>query len=170
MKMRRRCEGTTLTELMVTVGIIAVVSGLAYTGYHAFLKKTNLRESSYLLSQDLQSIRERAMSLGVPHIVFFDRNNDLYRAFRRDTVVLERHLRGEVSFSILEGVTEGACNSGEDPVYPVSFEGDTLIFYGSGDATPGSVYLSDGRSQMAIYVNPLGMVNLCSWYGGAWHD
>lgn len=170
MKYKRRCEGFTLIELMVTVGIIAVVSGLAFTGYQAFVKANNLNQSTYLLSQDLEAVRERALSLGIDHYVVFYENDKIYRAFRRDTLVLERRLGGSVSFSIIDGVTEGACSCQENPSEPVTFQGDTLIFFGRGTASPGCVYLSDGKKQMAVYVNPLGRVEECSWYGGEWHE
>jgi prepilin-type N-terminal cleavage/methylation domain-containing protein len=170
MKSKRRCEGFTLTELMVTVGIVAVVSSLAFTGYHSFMKAHNLTQSVYMLSQDLEAVRERALSLGIDHVVIFDEENGIYRAFRRDTMILDRRLKNGVSFSLLTGVSEPACDCSDSSLVPVTFPGDTLTFWGRGAATPGCVYISDGKRQMAIYVNPLGKVGVCSFFGGVWHE
>jgi len=170
MKSKRRCEGITLTELMVTVGIVAVVSGLAFTGYHAFMKAHNLSQSAYLLSQDLEAIRERALSLGIDHFVVFYEDNGIYRAFRRDTMILERRLKSGVSFSLLADISEPACDCSDSSLVPITFPGDTLTFFGRGAATQGCIYISDGEKQMAIIVNPLGKVGVCSWFGGEWHE
>ncbi len=170
MKRFWRLEGFTLTELMVTLGIVAVVSGLAFTGYYAFVKSHNLYQETYILYQDLESIRERALSLGVQHVVVFDTESGTYRALRRDTLILERTLRGGVSFSLLDEIQSGGCGCETQALTPITFENDTLIFTGRGTATPGCIYLSDGKKQTAIFVNPLGKIKICRFYGGSWHE
>jgi Tfp pilus assembly protein FimT len=155
---------------MVAVAIIAVVGGLAFTSYRLFVKGARLGEALYLLSQDLQSVRERAIATGIDHRVFFDIADKRYVAFRGDTIVLERRLPKGVDFSVLDGVNVGACNVGGVPTSPVTFPQDTLTFYSTGEATEGAIYLSDGRSQVALYVNPLGRIGVCLWEEGSWHE
>jgi len=166
----RRLEGHTLTETVVALGIVAIVSGLAFTGYQLIVEGAHLQGTVYLLSQDLQYVRERALSTGVDYWVYFDISHSRYVAFKGDTIVLERNLQRGVTFSILDDVNSGACNLGEVPDYPVTFPGDSLVFYRDGEATEGSLYLSDGRSQVAIYINPLGRIAVCLWDGGTWHE
>lgn len=66
---RRRLRGFTLAEIMVTVGIAAVLAGFAAPNLKSFLQKTKLNQITGNLQASLQLARSEAIKMNRPVIV-----------------------------------------------------------------------------------------------------
>lgn len=85
--MRRRLRderGFTLMELMTTLGVVAVLLGIAIPTIQFQIARQELRSAAREVSQVLRAARDSAVNEQVPRYVLFDPATDSYQVFRFD--------------------------------------------------------------------------------------
>ena len=76
-------NGYTLIELMVVVGIIALLLGLSLNGLDILLQWNKLNTAAALLSSELKSAQSRAFYEGVYYKLQFWPSLDRYRIYKQ---------------------------------------------------------------------------------------
>ena len=74
----RKNSGFTLAELMVTIGIIAIVAAIAIPGYLSWLPDHRLRSAVMDLEGNIQWTRLQAIKNNRTWAVIFDQANNIY--------------------------------------------------------------------------------------------
>ena len=77
----RNNSGMTIIELMVVIGILAILAGIAIPGFIGWLPNYRLRSASYEVQSTLQNAKLRAIRENAIVRVNFDFGNDTYVAF-----------------------------------------------------------------------------------------
>jgi prepilin-type N-terminal cleavage/methylation domain-containing protein len=77
----RNNSGMTIIELMVVIGILAILAGIAIPGFIGWLPNYRLRSASDDLQSTLQNAKLRAIRENAIVRVNFDFGNDTYVAF-----------------------------------------------------------------------------------------
>ena len=115
----RKNSGFTITELMVTIAVIAILASLAIPNFIAWLPNYRLRSGAEEIQSTLQFARLTAIKRNATTKVSFDTANETYRAF----VVGGQTIRG------------GRMPAGID-IDSTDFGGDSVEFNSRGIATP----------------------------------
>ncbi len=76
----RKNSGYTLTELMVTIAVIAILASLAIPNFIAWLPNYRLRSGAEEIQSTLQLARVTAIKENATATVTFDTANETYRA------------------------------------------------------------------------------------------
>lgn len=85
LRLLRDTTGFTMTEVMVVISLVAIMSGIGYSGFTSWRKKEQLRAAAYQLSGDLAEYRQRAIEKHVSYgftftasgyTIFVDSNNN----------------------------------------------------------------------------------------------
>jgi type IV fimbrial biogenesis protein FimT len=119
MEIMRKNSGFTITELMVTIAVIAILASLAIPNFIAWLPNYRLRSGTEEIQSTLQFARLTAIKRNATATVTFDIANETYRAF----VVGGQTIRG------------GRMPAGID-IDSTDFGGDSVEFNSRGIATP----------------------------------
>jgi prepilin-type N-terminal cleavage/methylation domain-containing protein len=86
-------KGYTLIELMVVVGIIALLLGLSLNGLNNLIQWNKLNVAAALLSSELKNTQSKAFYEGVYYKIEFWEPLDRYRIFKQneliDDIILE---------------------------------------------------------------------------------
>ena len=82
-----RNKGYTLIELMVVVGIIALLLGLSLNGLDNLIQWNKLNTAAALLSSELKNIQSRAFYEGVWYKIEFLPPLDRYRIYRETELI-----------------------------------------------------------------------------------
>ncbi len=145
--------GFTLVEIMVVVGIIAVVSGIAAANIVASMPMRRLEQSQFQLLSDLRSARMESVTRSVPVTVTFNNSARSYTIWvdRDSDNVVDS---GESTTSTLAEMVGGTMSA-----YPTSgkfmpngtFQSSYLYAY---------VYLYSSAGYKYIYVFPSGQVDM----------
>jgi prepilin-type N-terminal cleavage/methylation domain-containing protein len=170
----RRCRGFSLTELTATLAILAVTAMLSIPAAAEISRQLTMRAACNEIAAIFTRARAMAVfehrdvgirwtSLGgdVTFAVYQDMNGNgvLTEEIRKGIDVLvegpvsmKRRYPG-ISFSFLPGFT--ALDPNGDPIGnlsdPIKFgRSDICTFTPLGNASPGSIYLSNGRNRQAI--------------------
>ncbi len=77
----RNDSGLTLIELMVVIGILAILAGIAIPSFIGWLPNYRLRSAADEVQSTLQNARLRAVRENAIVTVIFDINNENYLAF-----------------------------------------------------------------------------------------
>ena len=80
MKIMHKNSGFTLTELMVTIAIVAILASLAIPNFIAWLPNYRLRSGAEEIQSTLQFARITAIKRNATATVAFDIANETYRA------------------------------------------------------------------------------------------
>ncbi len=72
---KRKSEGFTLLEMMIVIGILAILSALAIITYRSQINTIHLGNDSRALNGTLQLAKMKAMSTGMPYGVAFQRGD-----------------------------------------------------------------------------------------------
>jgi type IV fimbrial biogenesis protein FimT len=80
MEIMHKNSGFTITELMITIAIIAILASLAIPNFIAWLPNYRLRSGAEEIQSTLQFARVRAIKQNAPARVSFDIANETYLA------------------------------------------------------------------------------------------
>ena len=80
MEIMRKNSGFTITELMVTIAVIAILASLAIPNFIAWLPNYRLRSGAEEIQSTLQFARLTAIKRNATATVSFDIANETYRA------------------------------------------------------------------------------------------
>ena len=88
-----RTKGYTLIELMVVVGIIALLLGLSLNGLYNLIQWSKLNRAAAILSAELKNTQSRAFYEGVWYKIEFQPTYERYKIFKETE--LERKVQLE---------------------------------------------------------------------------
>ncbi len=75
---RTQSHGFTVTELLVTIAIIAIVAGIAYPSLNRMASNGNLRSAARDIMADIATVKEGAMAYNQQFTIPFDANANTY--------------------------------------------------------------------------------------------
>jgi type IV fimbrial biogenesis protein FimT len=163
-------RGLTLIELMVTVGILAILVALAVPSFNAFLAKGRLSGAAEALAQDLQLARSEALR----------RNDDVRVSFSSSAA----WCYGAVAGATACDCTQGSCSlrrvdnsaypgvtMGPPPAGVTPFAGNTATFTArQGLANTGAVqFTHPSAGTLRVSLGTAGQVSICSTSGSLAH-
>jgi prepilin-type N-terminal cleavage/methylation domain-containing protein len=128
-----RNKGYTLIELMVVVGIIALLLGLSLNGLNNLIQWNRLTTAAAVLSSELKSAQSRAFYEGVYYKLQFWPSLDRYRIYKQTELYKEIKLDGIDLF-----------NS--------NFTDNNLYFYPSGVPGQGGTVTLKNKKGKVLYV------------------
>jgi len=128
-----RNNGFTLIELMVVVGIIALLLGLSLNGLYNLIQWSKLNRAAAILSSELKNTQSRAFYEGVWYKIDFWESLDRYRIYKQ-TVLIDD--------IILEDIDLFNSNFTDDKVY----------FYPSGVPSMGGTVTLKNKRGKILYV------------------
>jgi type IV fimbrial biogenesis protein FimT len=186
----KQAMGFTLTELMVAVGVLSILTSIAVPSYNFWLVKLRVNDAAREVFAEFQLAKMRAVSENNDYVVVFDTSGNTYSIYDDDdndfsaagvesdelvnTVVIHNRHPG-----IEYGYVPGNSPSGSAITREVTFSGSPprVTFSPTGLANKnGSVYLmpaadsSGGRKdrQRVITVLKTGRVRLYRHSGSSW--
>ena len=128
-----RTKGYTLIELMVVVGIIALLLGLSLNGLYNLIQWSKLNTAAAILSSELKNTQSRAFYEGVYYKLQFWPTLDRYRIYRQ--TVLYKEIK-------LEDID----------MFDTNFTDDNLYFYPSGVPSMGGTVTLKNKRGKILYV------------------
>jgi type IV fimbrial biogenesis protein FimT len=81
MKIMRKNSGFTITELMITIAVIAILASLAIPNFIAWLPNYRLQSGAEEIHSTFQLARAEAIKRNATATVAFNTANETYRAF-----------------------------------------------------------------------------------------
>ena len=130
-KKKLKCKGFTIIELMVTVGILAVLVTIAIPNFHRISSNGNLRTAARDLVADFNALKARAMAENIQYVLTFNGDN---------TYMSPGLANVKSPGSIGQDITFTAPNFGG---------GTAVTFSTRGTLTAGSVVLRNSRGSTA---------------------
>ena len=128
-----RSKGFTLIELMVVVGIIALLLGLSLNGLYNLIQWSKLNRTAAILSSELKNTQTRAFYEGVYYKLQFWPSLDRYRIYKQTELIDD---------IILEDIDLFNSNFTDDKVY----------FYPSGVPSMGGTITLKNKRGKILYV------------------
>jgi prepilin-type N-terminal cleavage/methylation domain-containing protein len=81
----KQAKGFSLTELMIVIAILGIVSAIAAPNFNKYRQNTNLREAARDLSSDIALYRQRAVADNVRYRITFNQAANNYTVQRETT-------------------------------------------------------------------------------------
>jgi prepilin-type N-terminal cleavage/methylation domain-containing protein len=127
-----RHAGFTLTELMVTLGVLAVMVAVSIPSVLAWMPSIHLKNAAYDVKDSMIQARSRAINTSIEHRVLFDPTNNTYQVDRGNlssgsttwtAVVGPYALQNGITFSTF---TSGMEAAGSDRLLRFSVRGGVV--------------------------------------------
>jgi len=132
---KNRNKGYTLIELMVVVGIIALLLGLSLNGLDNLIQWSKLNTAAALLSSELKNIHSRAFYEGVYYKLQFWPTLDRYRyRIYRQTELIQDIILADID------------------LFNTNFTDNNLYFYPSGVPSMGGTVTLKNKRGKVLYV------------------
>lgn len=142
-------NGFTLPEILVVIGIIAILVLIAVPSFRAYRPSLQLSGAVRELITDLRYAQQSAVAQQIDHAVYFLLSEDKYQIISSgppEEVLQEKQLPGEVSFQQIAGLTDDRA---------------TFNPYGALKNDAGSVTLINSKSETAtVDIRPSGFVKI----------
>ena len=74
----RGLKGFTMLEMIIVIGIVAILLKISSSMFTSYKHNTNLREAAGALAEDMKLAKQRAMAENVNYTITFDLNNNRY--------------------------------------------------------------------------------------------
>jgi prepilin-type N-terminal cleavage/methylation domain-containing protein len=159
-------SGFTIIELMIVVGIAAVLAGIAGGAFIATMPKYMLKKDASELSANFKKARSLAIKFNRDVSIVFMPANKKYIIDGGPPVELD----SRVSFGAPSGISS-ATGSGSPPTSGITFAENTVTFNLRGFPSivaENAVYLKNSKGDAkAVCLNPAGNVTVKQW-SGAW--
>lgn len=167
----RNSKGFTMVEIMVVIGILAIILAIAVPNFAAMQRKTRIRAGAQEIAQDFRFTRERALAIGSHYNIITTADRKSYKIIDPNgdttTYKLGSTTGGDLKFGSTvmgAGVPEGSgAIPGNGWDFPLT---GTLTFEPRGRASNGAAYITDGKETFAVGVNPLGKIRIYKYRGG----
>jgi len=134
---KNRNKGYTLIELMVVVGIIALLLGLSLNGLNNLIQWNKLNVAAALLSSELKNTQSMAFYEGIYYKIDFWESLDRYRIYKKKEVYYEVYKDIQ-----LEDIDLFNTNYTDDKVY----------FYPNGVPSMGGTVTLKNKIGKVLYV------------------
>jgi len=134
---KNRNKGYTLIELMVVVGIIALLLGLSLNGLNNLIQWSKLNTAAALLSSELKNTQSMAFYEGIYYKIDFWESLDRYRIYKQKEVYYEVYKDIQ-----LEDIDLFNTNYTDDKVY----------FYPNGVPSMGGTVTLKNKIGKVLYV------------------
>ena len=128
-----RSKGFTLIELMVVVGIIALLLGLSLNGLYNLIQWSKLNRAAAILSAELKNTQSRAFYEGVYYKLQFWPSLDRYRIYRQTVLIQD---------IILEDID----------LFNTNFTDNNLYFYPNGVPSMGGTVTLKNKRGKVLYI------------------
>ena len=128
-----RNKGYTLIELMVVVGIIALLLGLSLNGLYNLIQWSKLNRAAAILSSELKNTQSRAFYEGVYYKIDFWEPLDRYRIYKQTEVYKDIQLE-------------------DIDLFNTNFTDDNLYFYPNGVPSMGGTVTLKNKRGKVLYV------------------
>ena len=128
-----RTKGYALIELMVVVGIIALLLGLSFNGLDYLIQWNKLNTTAALLSSELKNTQSRAFYEGAYYKLQFWPTLDRYRVYRQTELINEIILK-------------------DIDLFNTNFTDNNLYFYPNGVPSMGGTITLKNKRGKVLYV------------------
>lgn len=131
--MEKHLSGFSLVEVSIVFALLGCIMLLSMH-FFTLSDRIIVRLEMDALYTLFTNLARRAVLAQQPQKIEFDMQHHQYRILPEDqTVELSQHVR----FAVPEGLQRSGYNK------PITFLGDTVVFYTDGKVKPGAVYMSD---------------------------
>jgi len=169
--------GLTILEMMITVAIIGIVLAssffiLARMGHHFKLTGTAMQ-----IKQDVALTRQLALEKNKRYLIRFNTTStpQRWQIVQEDsagyyTVVRTDTIPRPIRFGVPSGVTGNGPDGTAIPSDGISFtNNEAWIVPRIGASQRGAIYMTEGRSVRAVYINAIGSATVMLYSGpGVW--
>ncbi len=128
-----RTKGYTLIELMVVVGIIALLLGLSLNGLDYLIQWNKLNTAAALLSSELKNTQSRAFYEGVHYKLQFWPTLNRYRIYKQSELIDDIILK-------------------DIDLFNTNFTDNNLYFYPNGVPSMGGTVTLKNKREKILYV------------------
>jgi prepilin-type N-terminal cleavage/methylation domain-containing protein len=151
----RKKAGFTLTELVIVIAVLGILTAVAVPSFLSWLPKYRLRSAARDLYSNLHLAKMAAIKTNQKCRVNYRVNPDQYRVSLLKKTVILKNYGSDVKF-------EGPNKK--------TFAVDTITFNSRGTSNSGYAYLSNSGNTDFYRVGPLtsGAIKLQRWSKGSW--
>lgn len=188
---KKSAPGFTMLEVMVTLGIIAIMAAIAIPGFSQWLPGYKLKSAARDLYSNLQLTKIGAVKTGSPWAIVFDTGftpgryyicsnpgaNGSWEGPAGDdtvdkTVDLAQYQSG-VDYgpgNATDDIPGGGAPPADNITYIIGVTNDVVMFSSRGTCNQGYVYLENSRNNTSYGVGTrtVGSVILQKWSGSNW--